>query len=77
MPGLMIDKLSMNSFILAGNKILFSCAELHIAFIGFLGLYYVLDVDYPLGFVIPFSILHRIIFNDNRDDNATMAGKNI
>ena len=65
MPGLIIQKSSGKSFVLSGARILFP-TTVELGFLSYLGMHYVLDVEYPEGLALPFSILHRVLFNDNR-----------
>lgn len=71
MPGLMIDK-EGKAIILLGREIFSLHDDIVEAFLTFLAMYYVLDVDYPQSYAMAFSIIHRYIFNDNRVCESVM-----
>ena len=66
MPGLIIERNSGKAFVLVGTKIMISSETVEYGFLAFLGIHYMLDVEYAEQLSLPFSILHRVLFHDNR-----------
>ena len=66
MPGLLVEKCTSKAIVLVGRDVYSVHDDLLQGFLTFIGLYYVLDVDYPNDHSLAFSIAHRYIFSDNR-----------
>lgn len=64
-PGLAVS--SNGAALLLGRDIfiIFKEDEMMQAIIALLACFYLLDLDYPLGSIIAFSILQKIVFLDN------------
>lgn len=65
-PGILVNKASNSCIVLLGREVHSLHDEITDGFLTFIGLFYVLDVDYPSELVIALSIAHRYLFGDNR-----------
>ena len=66
MPSIFVHKNSGKSFLFVVNKYVTQTNKTNIAFLAFIGMFYMLDVEYPSCHVIALSIFHRICHFDNR-----------
>jgi len=62
MPGLVLTP--ENSFVITGQEVYVTLNSPINAFVAFISLFYLLDIDYPKELEIPLSIVHRYIFSD-------------
>lgn len=66
MPGLLIERPTGKSIILIGNQVFTMVDDIKNGFLAFLSLYFVLDVEYQSEYALAFTIMHRLLFLDNR-----------
>ena len=57
---------------LLGSKIILSTVDTNVGFVAFLGMFYVMDVDYPQDIALFLSVMHRILFLDNRVNQSIL-----
>jgi len=76
MPALFVERSSQKCFIFVGARAVTTTYDVNFAFVVFLSMFYVLDVDYPPEMVVALSTMHRLVFMNNRVSETQIENYN-